>query len=313
MIPYNFIRMRKNFFETQHPLVEFLLISLITFCSFFVFSLLSMLIAVIAFDLPISDLSRIAELINHPEDLRLLKFFQSMQTIGIFIVPSLLIVYFMGGSFARNAGFVKLPSVQWYVLGVLILLAFMPFINLLGELNANLPFPDDVIEMERQAMLLTEKLVKADTLWQLLFNLFMIAVLPAIGEELFFRNVLQNYFVKITKNKHLGVLLAAFFFSFIHFQFLGFFPRFFLGLVFGYLYVWSGSILIAILAHFVNNALAVLAMYFVAEGQLSEQIEQVGAQPEMLPLAILSLIGGALLMFYFYKLKTRYELKTQVL
>ena len=97
MIPYNFIRMRKNFFETQHPLVEFLLISLITFCSFFVFSLLSMLIAVIAFDLPISDLSRIAELINHPEDLRLLKFFQSMQTIGIFIVPSLLIVYFMGG------------------------------------------------------------------------------------------------------------------------------------------------------------------------------------------------------------------------
>ena len=99
------------------------------------------------------------------------------------------------------------------------------------------------------------------TYWDLLFTLLVVAVVPAIGEELLFRGYLQQKFGKWFGNMHTSIILTAFLFSAIHFHLDGFFPRFMLGILLGYMFLWSGSLWIPILAHFTNNAIAVIISY----------------------------------------------------
>jgi membrane protease YdiL (CAAX protease family) len=133
----------------------------------------------------------------------------------------------------------------------------------------------------------------------LLIALVIIAVLPAIGEELVFRGLIQNELFRGTKNIHVSIWIAAFLFSAIHIQFFGFVPRLLLGALFGYLYYWSGNLSLAILAHFVNNAVSVVALYLYQHGKFTFDIES----PESAPpnVVIVSTLITAGLLFYFYK------------
>ncbi|NNE29163.1 MAG: CPBP family intramembrane metalloprotease, partial [Saprospiraceae bacterium] len=111
--------------------------------------------------------------------------------------------------------------------------------------------------------------------FDLLYSLIVIAVIPAIGEELIFRGHLQQYFSRWLKNKHIGVLLAAFFFSAIHMQFEGFVPRFFLGVILGYIFLWTGSLWLAIWGHFVNNSFQLIGVYFLVQTDKEIDVSQV--------------------------------------
>ena len=94
--------------------------------------------------------------------------------------------------------------------------------------------------------------------WDLISNLLVFAVLAGICEEFLFQGALQPLLMKWTKNPHLGILLTAFIFSALHFQFYGFIPRFMLGVYLGYLFYWSRSLWLPILAHVLHNALSLL-------------------------------------------------------
>ena len=102
-----------------------------------------------------------------------------------------------------------------------------------------------------------------------------------------------------TGNIHISIWFAAILFSAIHFQFFGFVPRLLLGALFGYLYYWSGSLMLAILAHFVNNAVSVTALYLYQEGQFTFDVESQESAP--LNVVILSGILTVGLLYYFYK------------
>ena len=153
---------------------------------------------------------------------------------------------------------------------------------------------------ESEAVLkkLTEYLVRFETIPEWITGIFVIAVVPAIGEELFFRGVMQYKFAQIFRNQHAAIWITAFIFSAIHFQFLGFLPRLFLGVLFGYIYVWSGSLWLSVLAHFINNltTLAVMNMALTGKGGLTmETLEETS-----LSWTIVSLPVSAALLWYFY-------------
>ena len=105
----------------------------------------------------------------------------------------------------------------------------------------------------------------------------MIALLPALGEELMFRGVLQRLFHDWTKNIHVSIFLAALVFGLFHLQFYGLLPRVFLGMVLGYLFYWTGSLWVPIFVHFMNNASAVIAAYFESTGATSAKWEDFGS------------------------------------
>jgi hypothetical protein len=110
---------------------------------------------------------------------------------------------------------------------------------------------------------------------------------------LFFRATIQRIFTEWRKAVW-GIWIAAFVFSAIHLQFYGFVPRLLLGAFFGYLYVWSGSLWLPIVAHFVNNAVAVLFYYLQYNGVQLPDIDRLGTG-DTLWLGLLSallVIGG---------------------
>ena len=90
-----------------------------------------------------------------------------------------------------------------------------------------------------------------------------LAVVPAIGEEFLFRGIMQRSLIDFNINPHTAILITAIVFSAMHMQFFGFFPRFFLGVLLGYLYYWSGSIWVPIIGHFFQNASSVILIYWM--------------------------------------------------
>ncbi len=175
--------------------------------------------------------------------------------------------------------------------GLLLLVVFLMFFFMavnspVGEWNQHITFPESLAglermlqDMEQNLEVLTSFLVNFNSPWEFLLGMVVVAVIPAIGEELVFRGLVQNHLLRITKNVHVAVWLAAFIFGAIHFQFYGLFPRMLLGVLFGYLYVYSGKLSYAIWAHFLNNGMAVLAMYMHQTGAISFDIEQPGSLP----------------------------------
>lgn len=162
------------------------------------------------------------------------------------------------------------PGVALFPLLIILGLAvtFIFFNEWIAQWNRNWDLPDWMSGFERWSRAkqeeigkMTQFLTAFDSFGRFLIAMLVIAVLPAIGEELMFRGALQSILIRWFKNAHLAIWATGAFFSFIHFQLDGFIPRMLLGVVFGYLYVWSGNLWYAIWAHFINNGIQVLAFY----------------------------------------------------
>jgi uncharacterized protein len=190
------------------------------------------------------------------------------QHLFAFILPAIVTMLL----FKKRVGhsvFLFAPTVNWNatILGIFILMCAYPLVQFSSELNKLIPLPDVLHNMEEQTAELVKLMLGSDSFWILAVNVFLIALVPAIGEELIFRGFLQTILGQFMRNKHIIVWTTAIIFSAIHMQFEGFFPRMILGLVLGYLMLWSGNIFYPMIAHFVNNAVQVILQYFVRNDQ----------------------------------------------
>ena len=150
-----------------------------------------------------------------------------------------------------------------------------------GEMNlpSSLKGLQDWMEMtEAQASKITKLLLGNTGVSDLLINLIVIAIIPAIGEELLFRGVIQKLFTELANSKGFAVILTAVLFSALHMQFFGFLPRFALGVLLGFLYVWSGSLWVPITAHFINNAMAVILTWYMERGMIHFNPDTIGIE-----------------------------------
>ena len=199
------------------------------------------------------------------------------------------------------------PSFQVFSWAILTVLVGMPAMEYMIEWNQHIQLPAGYEDLEK-AMQSTEKSMEELTKFLLNFQsdmdfalaVMVIAGMAALGEEIFFRGVLQSMFERYIGNKHVAIWLAAAIFSFIHFQFYGFFPRMFLGAFFGYLYVWFRSIWVPIAAHFFNNAWTLLMHYLYQKKNISiDPMEMVNSIPWWSALLSVVLVG-----FYIRRLHT---------
>ena len=204
--------------------------------------------------------------------LQALKLLQICVTIGAMLIPAwffpkALEQYtptFLQTTFRFN------PIYIVYAIALVFLSA--PFISWLIEMNSRLQFPASMHRLELQlqaseaaATELTKVFITSNTLSELLVTLFIVALLPAITEELLFRGALQQFTKLCFGNVHLAVILSAALFSAFHGQIYGFVPRMVIGIMLGYLFAYSNSVWPGVLAHFVNNTIAVLASHFAVE------------------------------------------------
>ena len=220
---------------------------------------------------------------NYLNNMVVMKWLQLIQTAFTFVLPAFLLAHFVG----QGVSYLKFTpirsSLMW--LGVILLMPLaLPAVNWLKSLNDLVVLPHFMSgvelwmqQMEHQSELLTEKFLSVSSYSALALNLLVMAAIPALGEELFFRGILQTVLGE-KLNRHLAVWITAFIFSAIHLQFYGFLPRFCLGAALGYLFLFSGSIWASIVAHFVNNALAVLLFFLTFNGYLTFDMDALGTQ-----------------------------------
>lgn len=223
-----------------------------------------------------------------------------MQALGMLIVPSLVYLW-VSSSWFEMKGMFATPNRQSFLLSLVFFMVAFPFVNYIAEWNASVEIPtflgDWMRGKESQAGKLTELFLDMPNAGLMIFNLLMIAVLPAVGEELIFRGIIQRGLTKQFGNPHLAIWIAAALFSAIHLQFFGFVPRLLMGVAMGYLLFWSGNLWYPIIAHFTNNALSVILAYGIQHGSVEADIESVGL--ENATMASFSLVFCLMLLYLF--------------
>ncbi len=264
------------------------------------------------------NLAEIYQALSSPdaENLSLVKYFQIIQSIFLFLVPALIAAWLYSEHMPRYLQADKKPGALTLMLVMLTLIVAIPFLNALALFNSEMVLPPwmhslevRIKSMEETAGRLTGLFLSGGDGYTLALNMFMIAVLPALGEEFLFRGIIQRLLTEWTTNKHVGVWLAAFLFSFIHFQFYGFLPRFLLGLYFGYLLVWSSSIWVPVTGHFINNGVAVLYYHFATKPMGETNMDKLGTSKEFNYVLYLSILSTLLLVVFTYmKEKEKKEL-----
>ena len=256
-------------------------------------------------------------LFPQPLSVESLKWIQLLQTSAIFLFPPLCMAYLWNAqpwewlglkvSICQPSNVSVTPCslpIKRGLWAVGLMLIALPAINLLSYLNQQLTLPEFLQPLEawmktqeENAALITEQFLNVRTFGGLIINLLLMALLPAVAEELTFRGVVQKLFQgtqalenQSSKVPHLAIWCSAILFSAIHLQFYGFVPRMLMGALFGYMLVWTGSLWIPILMHFTNNAAAVL-LYFIANltGWDMEKVDTIGAK-DTLWLGVLCLL-----------------------
>jgi len=291
--------------------VGFVLLSLIIFSAISI--VLSMLIFHVRLDLILDPLHNIKE----PGVLQALNLMQTISGIGTFIIPAFLLAYLMS---ENTFEFIKLnrkAALNSFLLVTIMVLAMVPFINWLVEMNARMVLPSFLHGMEEWMRKseddnaeLTKYFLDMPSIGTVLFNVIMIGLIPAIGEELLFRGVIQRLFIEWLRNKHVAILITAALFSAMHLQFYGFIPRMLLGVLFGYLVVWSGSLWLPILGHFINNASAVIFTYLFQKELTKIDPDKIGTEGQQWIATLVSAILMVTIMLIIRRTETNRRLKT---
>ena len=310
-ISYHF---RQGFIRMSPP-TKILLLIFLVFGFLLISSVLGILLAKPIFGM---NLAEIYQVLSNPDadNLSLVKYFQIIQSVFLFLVPALIAAWLYSEHMPRYLQADKKPGALTLLLVMITLIVAIPFLNALALFNSEMVLPQwmhslevKIKSMEETAGRLTGLFLTGGDGFTLALNMFMIAVLPALGEEFLFRGIIQRLLTEWTTSKHVGIWLAAFLFSFIHFQFYGFLPRFLLGLYFGYLLLWSSSIWVPVTGHFINNGVAVLYYHFAAKPMGETNMDKLGTSKEYNYVLYLSIIFTVLLLVFTYmKEKQRKEL-----
>ena len=221
---------------------------------------------------------------------------QTILSICMFFVPPFIVARMTGNkafSYLHWGGRIGLPTV---ISTILIMVTTLVVANQLSVVMEWIPLSQNLEfyfrEMEDRYMEQIDVMSQMKGIPDLLISLVVMAALPAIVEEVFFRGGFQNMMQRSTKQIWVSVIITSLFFSAIHFSYYGFLSRLALSIVLGLLYAYSRNLWVPILAHFVNNAIAVGQVYYLrSTGQsVVENID------DKFPLPV---VLSALVFFYF--------------
>ncbi len=275
--------MKFTFFYNTPPWYRFFLTFFVILTLMLISFFVSFLLCIPIFHLSVEEIKNFFVHSILPDNIALLKFLQSVQSIGTFLLPSVLLAWLFSGNISKFLNLNQVISNFTVLMVIISIILAIPLINYTGYLNSMLRFPDSmhgaekvIRHWEESAGETMEKFLTVTTSGGFLINLFIIAVLPAICEEFLFRGIFQKILIDWTRNKHVGIILAAALFSIFHMQFFGFVPRFLLGVYFGYLLIWTKSLWLPIIAHFINNAFVITFYHFSGESPGNSVVDDLG-------------------------------------
>jgi len=200
----------------------------------------------------------------NPEYVNAVRVIQVVSTLITFFLPAYFTALILNRKPVKLLGFTMQFTYKQLLLSVVIMFAAALTAGALAELNEMIPIPKAAASFFRQLednySAQVEVITNMKSLGDYLVSLIMIAILPALFEETFFRGGMQNLLTRSTKNHWLAIIVTSTIFSAIHISYYGFLPRLCLGVVLGLIFYYSRSLWLSIAAHCFNNAFAVTQM-----------------------------------------------------
>jgi membrane protease YdiL (CAAX protease family) len=294
--------------RSVHPAAQLLMLLGLAVMGLCLASLLAVGLANVMYGLSLEQFGNLAASPQRlPQGWSMLMLYQGLSLAGVgagaLVLPRLL-----GQSVAGYFAPRRLGAAWWLGAAGLVILCSVPFLSALVSWNASAHFPGVLHGFEQwargkedQAADLTKFLTDFNSPARLLVGLVVIAIVPAVAEELVFRGGVQRCLVQWFGSRHVGVWLAAAIFSAIHVQFFGFVPRFVLGLVLGYLYEWSGNILVPMAAHFTQNASQLILLYLAQGKHLPSSFDPDATQPLPWPTVLASAVLTVGLLYWLHQ------------
>ena len=203
-----------------------------------------------------------------------------MSLVG-FLLPSLLFAFCCDGKWFQYNNGDKKPHYLLVNITLILSIVLLPLIAVLSQWNQQWHLPESwshlevaLRTMEDQAKSMVHTMTFNSSYGALALNMIVLAILPAVAEEFLFRGTFQQLLYKWSGKPHLAIWITATIFSAVHLQFFGFIPRLLLGVYLGYLFYWSKSVWLPILAHFLHNALSLLVEFtFLHRGVFVDDID----------------------------------------
>jgi membrane protease YdiL (CAAX protease family) len=236
--------------------------------------LITFSIVSVALHVPLTDIQSI---LMRPEYTSMTQMANAFASIIGFGLPVLVVAYFTPGNMGPNLGFRPITTEKQVLIVVLLAFTGLILSGALGDLTDKLTFSSSVrnwaTNLESQYKKALMAMTQMRTIWDLLFAILTIAVVPAVVEELYFRASLQKIITDWSGKPYVAIVVTAILFSAFHFSYFGFLSRMSLGIVLGLIYYLTKTIWLPILMHFINNAIGVSALYMVRNNP--KQIDKV--------------------------------------
>lgn len=286
-----------------HPSIAFLYLLLTVLVGGIIFSFIGLGVGMLIYGTDASQVFVSGMTDLNEESLNMLSVIQIFSALGTFVLPALFLNRLVRG---REPLFNLSMRGDWqlYVLVVVLMFVYSPFFEWTIVVNEHMSLPESLHGLEQwmrakedQTAVITDALLSRSSIAAFITNIFMVGILAAFGEELIFRGCLQRIFIRWFGNAHLAIWITAVIFSAIHVQFYGFLPRMLIGALCGYLYFYGKRIWLPILAHFINNATAIVVAFYLTRAGKSLDAWEYHA--DQWPLALGSfMVGTVLLMLY---------------
>jgi uncharacterized protein len=209
----------------------------------------------------------IQSVLMRPEFTTITQGANAMASMIGFGLPVLVVAYFTPGKIGAQLGCKHIATEKQVLIVVLLALTGLVLSGALGDLTDKLTFSTALrnwaTQLEAQYKQALMAMTQMRSIWDLLFAMIAVAVVPAILEELYFRASLQKIIMDWSGKPWVAIMVTAVIFSAFHFSYFGFLSRMSLGIVLGLIYYYTKNIWLPILMHFVNNAIGVSALYMV--------------------------------------------------
>ena len=243
------------------------------------------------------------ELMTQPENANALRVMQLITALMIFLLPALLAANMMSRRPWRLLGFTGKINARQVALVIGIMLVALMVSSFLSYVNDNIPISESMRatfeRLEKEYYKEMDVILGLNNFGEYLVALVLIALIPAICEEAFFRGGLQHFLTRATGSFWLAVIVVSIIFSAAHFSYFGFLSRLFLGILLGFIYHYSGRLWLCILGHFINNALVVSVLYYYR--QQGKSLEEVIQESESTWLGVFAIPLLIALGYFFYK------------
>lgn len=207
--------------------------------------------------------TQLAALEHLPEKVGLVyRWLQPLVLTLVLLVPALLFAYLAYPNATQYLGLKQTFTANQMLWGITFILIVLPAANWLSTWNESLEWVSKTKKGDENYDELVSLFLQGKTAGQIVINIFLMAVLPAFIEEVFFRGCLQQLGIHWFRNQPLAVVVfVAIIFSAFHFQWNNFIPRMVFGIILGLGYYATGSLWVSIAMHALNNVMAIGLYY----------------------------------------------------